>query len=156
MFKEMRRSDRASPVAKAEEILTNGEYGTLATTGENGYPYAVPMNYLYQDGCIYLHSALQGHKIDNIGFSSKVSFCVVGKHEVSQTSPSTLYESVILFGLASLVEGQEKMKVLTDIHDRYRPECKKEGRKYAESALDKVSVIKINVERLTGKGNAKK
>lgn len=156
MFKELRRKDRELPKAKGEEILSNGEYGVLATIGENGYPYVVPMNYLYQDGCIYLHGAVQGHKIDNIGFSSKVSYCVVGKHEVSLTSLSTQYESVILFGLASLVQGPEKMKVLIDIGDRYRPECKDKGKKYAEAALDKVSVIRIDIERMTAKGNAKK
>ncbi len=66
MFKEMRKKDREVLGEDIEKILTNGEYGVLATVGENGYPYTVPLSYVYQDNSIYFHCAKEGHKLDNI------------------------------------------------------------------------------------------
>ncbi|GAV22898.1 pyridoxamine 5'-phosphate oxidase family protein [Carboxydothermus pertinax] len=62
-MRELRRKDRALPEALAELILTDGEYGVLATAGKE-YPYAVPLNYVYKNGAIYFHSALEGQKLD--------------------------------------------------------------------------------------------
>ncbi|MFL0197848.1 pyridoxamine 5'-phosphate oxidase family protein [Clostridium sp. WILCCON 0269] len=64
------------------EILINGEYGVLATNGEDGYNYATALNYVYINDKIYFHCATEGHKLDNIKVNNKVSFCVVGKTQV--------------------------------------------------------------------------
>ena len=66
MSRSMRRARLALDERECEEILKRGEYGVLAVQGDEGYPYAVPLNYVFVDGAIYFHSAKEGHKIDAI------------------------------------------------------------------------------------------
>ena len=73
MFREMRRKDREISINDSREILTKACYGVLSTISENGYPYGVPVNYVFYNGYIYFHSAKEVHKIDNIKNNSKVS-----------------------------------------------------------------------------------
>ncbi|HQI17206.1 MAG TPA: pyridoxamine 5'-phosphate oxidase family protein, partial [Bacillota bacterium] len=110
MFREMRRQDRKTDNEKAAAILAAGEYGILSTVGDNGYAYGVPLSYAYSNGKIYFHCALEGHKLDNIRYNNKVSFCVVGATEVLPESFSTKYESVIVFGKASEADDDEKQE----------------------------------------------
>jgi nitroimidazol reductase NimA-like FMN-containing flavoprotein (pyridoxamine 5'-phosphate oxidase superfamily) len=77
MFHELRRKDKMLTYDEMIEILSTAEYGILSTVHENGWPYGVPVNFLYRDGNIYFHSALTGHKLNNIAFNQKVYFCVV-------------------------------------------------------------------------------
>jgi nitroimidazol reductase NimA-like FMN-containing flavoprotein (pyridoxamine 5'-phosphate oxidase superfamily) len=74
MFREMRRKDRSISSEQAIQLLKNGQYGVLSTIGENGYTYGVPLNYVYHEGNIYFHCAVEGSKIDNIMFNNKVFF----------------------------------------------------------------------------------
>ena len=88
MFDEMRRGDRRLSNLETESILSAGEYGVLSTVGEDGYPYGVPVNYIYRNGRIYFHcAALQGKKLKNIQFSDKVCFTVVTQAEVLPREP---------------------------------------------------------------------
>jgi len=66
MFKEMRRIDRMLSIEESKDILKNCEYGVLSSISDNGYPYGVPLSYVYFDDAIYFHSAREGHKIENI------------------------------------------------------------------------------------------
>ena len=76
MFKEMRRKDRMLTKEELLDIMATAEYGVLSTVGEDGWPYGVPVNFVYNGGKIYFHAALTGQKLDNILFNNKVSFCV--------------------------------------------------------------------------------
>ena len=60
MFAEMRRQDRKLTREEAETILRDGQYGILSTTGEDGYPYGVPVSYAYENGKIYFHGTCDG------------------------------------------------------------------------------------------------
>ncbi|MBR3051469.1 MAG: pyridoxamine 5'-phosphate oxidase family protein, partial [Selenomonadaceae bacterium] len=82
MFREMRRSKQVLSQETAEKILREGEFGVLALSGDDGYSYAVPINYAVEGNKIYFHSAKVGHKLDAIKRNEKVSFCVVDRHEV--------------------------------------------------------------------------
>ena len=77
MFRKIRRKEKQLTAEECSEILAMAEYGTLATMGADGYPYAVPVNYVFHNSNIYLHCANVGHKLDNIGYCSNVSFNVV-------------------------------------------------------------------------------
>src|SRR5471030_1179003 len=105
MFKEMRKKDREIFNEDIEEILNQVEYGFLSTIGDDGYPYAVPLSYIYYDKCIYFHGAKEGNKLQNIEKNNKVSFCIVTDTEVLQSKFTTNYKSVIAFGLASEATG---------------------------------------------------
>ena len=91
MFRKMRRAERELPEGQAKEILENGSYGVLALAGDGGYPYAVPLNYVYDGERIYFHCAAEGHKIDAIARDNKCSFCVVENGGVIEDRFTTKY-----------------------------------------------------------------
>ena len=70
----------------------------LALLGDNDYPYAVPISYVYDDGKVYFHSAKSGHKIDAIQRTAKASFCVIDEDLVVPEEYTTYFRSVIAFG----------------------------------------------------------
>ena len=65
-FREMRRKRQQLSEEESIGILQRATSGTLALLGDNGYPYAIPISYVYSDGNLYFHSALSGHKVDAI------------------------------------------------------------------------------------------
>lgn len=151
MFREMRNKKREVFKEDIEDILKRGEYGILSVMGDNGYPYAVPLSYVYFDNCIYFHSATEGYKLDNIKADNKVSFCVVVDTELMPEKFSTKYKSVIAFGTANNVEGDLKKTVLTELVKKYSRDFLSEGEKYIDRAKDKVKIIKIEIQHATGK-----
>lgn len=151
MFQEMRRKDKKWDLSEAKELLKNGEYGVLSTAGENGYAYGVPLNYVYWNDSLYFHCATAGEKLRNINYNNKVSFCVVGKTCLLPEKFSINYESVVVFGSASEVFGEEKMAALLELVNKYSAEYREKGRDYIEKALTVVKVIKISVEHISGK-----
>lgn len=151
MFKEMRRKDRVLEITEALEILKICEYGVLSTIDKNGYPYGVPLSYVYIDNSIYFHSATEGNKLDNILNNNKVSFCVVGKTSILPDKFSTKYESVIVFGKATEAIADEKNKALLEILNKYSPDFIEKGKTYIQNASSKTKVIKITIEHISGK-----
>ena len=81
-FREMRRSRQALSQADCEKILKTATAGVLAVTGDGGYPYAVPLSYVYAEGRLYFHCAGSGHKLDAISADDRVSFCVIDRDEI--------------------------------------------------------------------------
>lgn len=151
MFKEIRRKDRELEMTETMEILKKCNYGILSTIGENGYPYGVPVSYVYIDNAIYFHGALEGQKLDNIMNNNKVSFCVVGETCVLPDKFSTKFESVIIFGRANEVYDEEKNMVMLEILNKYSKEHLESGKQYIKNAGSKVRVIKISIEHISGK-----
>jgi len=152
MFREIRRKDRKLEVEEAKELLKKEVYGVLSTVGEDGYPYGVPVKYVYIDDSIYFHCAREGHKLDNIFFNDKVSFCVVGNTEVLPEIFSMKYESVIVFGRAMEVNGDEKEKALLEIINKYSRDYLEKGKEYIKNSGDATKVIKIRIEHISVKG----
>lgn len=152
MFREMRRSDKMLTDYEMLEIMNTAEYGILSTVDENRFPYGVPVNFVYQDGSIYFHSALTGHKVDNITFSSKVSFCVVTDVDLIPDDFNTRYKSVISFGEVEEVAGEEKQRALVLFLEKFSKDYLESGREYIRKAGEKARVYKIEVKHMTAKG----
>lgn len=133
------------------EILHRGEYGIISTIGEDGHPYGFPMSYIVKDNHIYFHCALDGHKMENIRYNDKVSFCVVGKTRLIPEDLDTSYESVIVFGRAELVHGEEKLEALIGIVNKYSKGFEMKGKMEAERDQDITAVLKISIDHMTGK-----
>jgi len=170
MFRKIRRKEKQLTAEECNEILTKAEYGTLATMGADGYPYAVPVNYVFHNGNIYLHCATVGHKLDNIGNCSNVSFNVVtdvwvmplipdkdaNENDLKFNGFDTNFNSVIIFGKAKEVLEEEKMDGLCALlkkflnKDEYS-KYKEAGIKYIGSSLKRTKLIKIEIEHMTGK-----
>lgn len=154
IFKKMRRSEREIFQDEIVEILKKGEYGILATFGENGFPYGVPMSYVYADDAIYFHVATGvGQKYENIRHCDKVSFTVVTHTKVWPERFSTEYESAIVFG--NIVFEEDKIKALEKIANKYSPDYEVQGKKYALASVDKVDIYRLDIVHMTGKGMRK-
>lgn len=151
MERKIRRADRAIPDNEAKKILRAGEYGVLSTVSEDGQPYGVPVSYAYTGEVIYFHCALEGHKLDNLNSNDKVSFCVVGKTQVLPDKFATNYESVIVFGKAIEVIGDEKHTGLVELLKKYSPGFIEKGERYIAGDGQKAKVYKIVIETMTGK-----
>lgn len=147
----MRRKDNELQNDDIVKILKNNSYGILSTISENGYPYGVPLNYIFLNDSIYFHSAIKGHKLDNILNNDKVSFCVIGQSYVLPEEFNTKYESVIIFGKAIEVFDDEKDSALLEMINKYSSDYIKEGKEYIEKAGKGTRVIKINIEHISGK-----
>ena len=146
-----RRADRAMETDDAELLLTNGIYGVLSTVGGDGKPYAVPLSYVFRDGVIYFHCADEGRKLEHIEANPAVSFCVVGHTKTLPEQFATEYESAIAFGDATRVGGEEKRQALVWILEKYSPDHMASGLKYLAGKLDQVTVVRIDVDHLSGK-----
>ncbi len=151
MHKNVRRKDREISIDVATSLLAEGEYGVLSTAGKDGQAYGVPLNYVFKDDRLYFHCALEGHKLDNIKANNKVSFCVVGKTRVLPDKFTTEYESAIVFGTATEVQGSERHDALLSILEKYSPDFMEEGKKAVAKYDDKTRIIKITINHLTGK-----
>ena len=98
MFRKMRRKRQSLSTDECVAILERMPNGTLALYGDDGYHYAVPVSYVYADGKIYFHSAMQGHKVDAVRRNGNVSFCVVEQDDVKTAEFTPYFRSVIVFG----------------------------------------------------------
>lgn len=152
MFKEMRRKEKALPDDEMLDILASAEYGVISTIGNDGFPYGVPVNYVYKDGNIYFHSAVTGHKLDNMMFNANVSFCVVTDVELIPNEFTTRFKSVIAFGTASEVAEPEKYAILTLLLERFSKDHISTGKDYIKKAGPATKVFKIKVLHMTAKG----
>lgn len=152
MFRAMRRTKQELTKEETEKILEKTSTGVLAVLGDNGYPYAVPLNFVYSDGAIYFHCAREGHKIDAIKANDKVSFTVVAKDAVVSEQFATDYYSVIVFGRAKILTEREDMTdALRVFNKKYAPQFQAEGEREIMKDIDRVCIVKINIEHITGK-----
>lgn len=155
MKRDVRRKDRLLEPEKTRVVLDSGEYGVLATCGGDHQPYGVPLNYVVIGGAIYIHCAVAGHKLENIRENPKVSFTVVGKTQVLPEKFSTRYESVVVFGTASIVDDPENTRsALKALVAKYAATHKAAGDDYIETLIDKTRVIRVEIDHVTGKARA--
>lgn len=153
-FRPMRRVRQQLPPEEAEEILRTATAGVIAVAGDDGYPYAVPVSYVYAGGKIYFHSALHGHKIDAIRSNPKVSFCVIARDDIRPREFTTYFKSVIAFGKAQVIEDEEKKShALRLLAGRYSdntvtPEMTE---KEISGGFNRLLMVEITIEHITGK-----
>ena len=158
MFRELRRKDMKVSDEDIEEVLAKGEYGVISTIGEDGYPYGIPMSYVYEDGAIYFHCGRYGHKIDNFNYSNKVSFTIVYDTELVPENLDHHYKSVIVFGKLVELSGEEKLEVLRSLVRKYASGYENLGEISIDEEEDITKVFKIEIEHKEGKfrwGNQK-
>ena len=158
-MREMRRKDRQLTEEEAMDVVRKGEYGVLATVGDDGRPYSVPLSYVLDEekGALYFHgTAAGGQKMDNILANPSVCFTVVMNTEVLPAQFSTKYYSANVFGTAKVVEEEEeKKKALLLLVRKYAPDYEEQGRAYIKRAIRAVAVVRLDVEQVTGKARKK-
>lgn len=122
MFRNMRRLKQQISEQECVDVLTHAPRGILAVHGEDGYPYAFPMNYIYLDGKIYFHSAKAGHKLDALASDNKVSFCVMDAGFCKSGDWALNINSVVIFGCVKKIDdSQEIVEIVRQIGLKYYP-----------------------------------
>lgn len=151
-FREMRRKRQQLSSEESIGILERATSGTLALLGDGGYPYAVPISYVYNDGKLYFHSAMSGHKVDAIRACDKASFCVIDQDDVKPAEYTTYFRSVVAFGKIHIVEDEtEKLGIARILGNRYNPNQEEALQKELEHGLGRMLAIRFDIEHLTGK-----
>lgn len=153
MFREMRRKRQQLTDTECIEILKRNTSGVLAVSGDSGYPYAVPLSYVYDEHTLYFHCAKSGHKFDAIKDCDKVSFCVVDQDLVVAQEYTTYYRSVIVFGRASIIDQEDEIRgAIEKLAIKYYSDDSKDNRdSFIEKEYKALCVVKIQIEHMTGK-----
>ena len=160
----IRRDHRKLQIKSKEKIiefLSSQQTGRIASIDENGFPQIIPMNFVFINNIVYMHSHIKGEKLDNIrrnqkvGFEADKSLEFLPSYFSDPTDASladTLYISVVIKGNGSIVsDKEEKTNALNGLMKKYQPEGGYEPIKPDMDVLKGVEVIKIVPESLTGK-----
>ena len=151
-FRPMRRHRQQLSREECERILGRCTSGVLALTGDGGYPYAVPLSYVYADGAIIFHSAVEGHKVDAIRRDSRCSFCVIEQDEIKPAEFTTYFRSVIAFGRIHILEdAAEKVQALRLLGRRYSPDDEPGLQHEIDKSMHHVLLLRLDIEHLSGK-----
>lgn len=149
----VRRQDRLLDEEHARELLRTAEWGLLSMCDEDGAPYGVPVNYVW-DGAdaLYIHCAPEGRKLRCLDSNRRVSFCVVGEVNLLPAKFTTEYESIVLTGQAVRhLDDEEKYRALELLLDKLSPDDKAVGMKYATASFHRVEIIRLDIEQWSGK-----
>ena len=146
---------------KIIQFLNNEHTGRISSIDKNGYPQIIPMNFVFINDSIYMHSHTKGEKLDNIRRNSKVGFEVDRNLEFlpsyffdpnDASLADTLYISVVIKGEANIINDvEEKVLALNALMKKYQPEGNYEPMNKDMEVLDAVAVIKIIPNEMNGK-----
>lgn len=153
MFRPIRKKKNEISVDKAKALLHSSRRGVLAVNGDDGYPYAIPINYLYdeENEKIIFHGAKAGHKVDALKKNDKICFTVFGNEAVKEEAWAPFLQSVVVFGRCHLVESQEDaIALVKKFAAKYYPNMDMVNEEAALSGRA-VQMFEIQIEHLSGK-----
>ena len=154
MFRPMRRKKQLLPAAETIAMLDTSTSGVLAVHGDDDYPYAVPLSFAHEDGKLFFHCAVAGHKLDALERSDKASFCVIAADDIVPEKFTTHFRSAIAFGRVRVVtDDVEKRHALMLLAEKYSPEYLDAAGSEIDGDWKRVSVIELAIEHLTGKAS---
>ena len=153
MFRPIRRKKKEISTEAAKQLLHTERRGVLAVCGDEGYPYAIPINFYYKEetGKIYFHGARAGHKVDALKKNDKVCFTIYGNEQIKKEPWAPFLQSTVVFGRCRMIEDQELATALVrEIAGKYYPDA---ATIEAEIAHDgkAVQIYEITIEHLSGK-----
>ncbi len=151
MFREMRRKKQLLSTEDTREVLSRCTNGVLACHGDEDYPYAVPVSYVYYNDKIYYHSAKSGHKLDAILRNPKVSFAIIDEDTIVSAEYTSYFRSVIAFGKARIVEGDEWFGAFKALVQKYSGDQPEDAKIKEIEGCKSSHIIAIDVEHITGK-----
>lgn len=151
MFRDLTRKKQKLSSDECEEILKQEVRGVLAVNGDDGYPYALPINFYFDERSnkIYFHSGKVGHKLDAIANSDKASFCVYDKGYHEDGHWALNIKSVIIFGRIRVVEEWSD-ELMTEFSKRFTTDME-----YIHNEIEKfrknTAILCLEIEHMTGK-----
>jgi nitroimidazol reductase NimA-like FMN-containing flavoprotein (pyridoxamine 5'-phosphate oxidase superfamily) len=142
-------------------FLNRQPVGRIASIDKDGYPQVIPMNFVWANGAVYMHSHPMGEKLENISRNPKVGFevdqhvCFLPSyyfHPTDASQADTLYISVVIKGKAFLVQdAREKVLALNALMEKYQSEGRYEALSPEMPVVHEVAVIKIIPDEMRGK-----
>jgi nitroimidazol reductase NimA-like FMN-containing flavoprotein (pyridoxamine 5'-phosphate oxidase superfamily) len=154
---QVRRADKLMPEERARELLERGFCGRLATVGEDGYPYCVPLLYVWMNGEIWVHNTrAKGHLRANVDHEPRVCFEVDEAGDIFaygrfECDTSVSYRSVIVFGRIRVVEdAQAKQRFFEALMTKYDKRDSGRPRDFFPR-IELITLYAISVERMSGK-----
>ncbi|HTY90008.1 MAG TPA: pyridoxamine 5'-phosphate oxidase family protein [Methanocella sp.] len=140
------------------DLLSRAEVGQLATADPDGRPYVIPVCFFYEGGRIYFHCALKGKKLDNLKTNPYVSFSVfdvlgMGVSAEKPCNSWTYYHSVVASGKARILEGDEKLRPLRLLAEKF---ARGPVAEMPADSVGRTCVVEITIDEISGKKNEKK
>ena len=153
MFRDIRKKKNEISVDAAKHLLEVARRGILAVNGDDGYPYAIPLNFLYcpKEWKIYFHGSRAGHKVDSIKRDEKVCFTVFGNESVKNETWAPYVQSAVVFGRCSLLGNQEySVEILRKLARKYYPDEALIEEEISVSGKA-TQLFEIDIEHISGK-----
>ena len=153
MFRDIRRKKKEISRETAKQLLEMERRGVLSVQGDDGYPYAVPINYLYREdeGKIYFHGSAAGHKAESIRKNDKVCFTVYGNQTVKDEDWAPYVQSVVVFGRCHMIEDRNTaIELVREFAAKYYPDAALVEEEISKSG-QAVRMYEIAIEHLSGK-----
>lgn len=153
MFRPIRKKKNQISDEAAKELLRTSRRGVFAVNGDDGYPYATPINFLYDEDAqkIYFHGSRAGHKVDSLRACDKVCFTVYGNETVRDEPWAPYMQSVVVFGRCRLLEsGEESLALVKRFAMKYYPDESLVDIEIAEGGKA-VQMYEITIEHYSGK-----
>ena len=153
MFRELTRKQKQISTEACIALLTKETRGVLSVNGDDGYPYAMPMNHFYspEDGCIYFHCGKTGHRLDSLQRSDKASFCVFEQGYREGEDWALHVRSVIVFGRVELVRQPELIAEIAAQLSRKFTQDEEYIRKEIEQHGHRTLLLQLVPEHMCGK-----
>ena len=153
MFRPIRKKKNQISDEAAKELLRTSRRGVFAVNGDDGYPYAIPINFLYDEDAqkIYFHGSRAGHKVDSLRACDKVCFTVYGNETIKDEPWAPYMQSVVVFGRCRLLEsGEESLALVKRFAMKYYPDESLVDIEFAEGGKA-VQMYEITIEHYSGK-----
>lgn len=153
MFRPIRKKKNQISDEAAKELLRTSRRGVFAVNGDDGYPYAIPINFLYDEDAqkIYFHGLRAGHKADSLRACDKVCFTVYGNETIKDEPWAPYMQSVVVFGRCRLLEsGEESLALVKRFAMKYYPDESLVDIEIAEGGRA-VQMYEITIEHYSGK-----
>lgn len=153
MFRTLRKKKNEISIEAVKDLLRSSRRGVLAVNGDEGYPYAIPINYLYdeQNNKIIFHGAKVGHKVDALKKNNKVCFTVFGNEDIKDEHWAPYLQSVVIFGKCHFVECDDNItNMVKTFALKYYPN-EDLVNKEIEASINGVQMFEIEIEHLSGK-----
>jgi nitroimidazol reductase NimA-like FMN-containing flavoprotein (pyridoxamine 5'-phosphate oxidase superfamily) len=152
MFPSMRRSRQALSREACLAVLQRATSGVLSLQTADGYPYGVPLSFVYDGEKLYFHCAKTGYKLDALRYHDKVSFCVIDQDQVVPEAYTTYFRSVILFGRARiLTQPEEARQALEKLAEKYSPQFPQGRQEEIDRLFSHVCMVELTIDHMTGK-----
>ena len=155
MFRKMRRFKQETTKEECVRILKEERRGTLSLIGENGYPYGIPLNFIFDEETekIYFHGAREGHKIDALKKCNKVCFSVHDEGYIKEGDWCYNVTSVVIFGTIRFMEADEGQAytALNALLKKYYPTDAFKAAKEDEPNWPKAQMLELTIDHMTGK-----